>query len=216
MTALALIALLAPQDEPDWLGRTAEGVVAMGRDRFFREFTEKHGESTMAMAGAESAYGDAVHFVNERTLAGKPQERHFVERLRVETTAGRNAAIECARSLTGGGTMWVPVSAAVQTEVESMVYELLTGRPGAGATQKSAWDAIAKARADLLAAADEIDGMAGISGVTSSRALASADDLSNRLFASARLVAARPEGERRRVFRFFRNAAEMVSELGAE
>jgi hypothetical protein len=52
--------------------------------------------------------------------------------------------------------------------------------------------------------------------MTAARTMDSAENLASRLFACAKLVQARPEAERRRVFRFFMDAAEMVSDVGAE
>jgi hypothetical protein len=146
VTGLVLLTLLAQQEDPDWLGRTAEQVAAMGRERFFEEFTRQHGESTMAMAGAEAAYGLAVFDVNEKALAQRPARRTFFAELRIETTAARNAAVDCARSLTGGGTMWTPVSAGVQADVETLVRDLLSGRPGSGVSQREAWTAVRRPR----------------------------------------------------------------------
>ena len=103
-------------------GKTPEQVVQMGRDKWFKFFTGKVGDSTASMSGAERLYGDSLKYVNDKTIVKLPKaKRDAIGRLRQQLDTFHTELINLGDMLSGGGTMWNPVYAGVLADNEEAI-----------------------------------------------------------------------------------------------
>lgn len=116
---LPLLVILALQNREDTLGRSNAQILAMGRKRWYAFFTGKQGESTMAMAGAEGLYADALASRTDRLLKGRKSA------LRADLRDFSNDAQGVGAAITGGGTMWNITAAGLYADTEEAFYAVL-------------------------------------------------------------------------------------------
>jgi hypothetical protein len=120
---LIVTALLAFQaGNSSKLGHTDKQIAAMGEAKWVNYYTDKVGGSTADMCDAEVVYGGAIFRLNQAALKKKPEAtRAAVEKLRKHMASYRMALIDVGRSLTGGGTMWNPIYASDQADIEESI-----------------------------------------------------------------------------------------------
>ena len=117
---LPFIAILAfAQNREDTLGKSNAQILALGRKRWYAFYTAKQGESTMAMAGAEGLYGDALAWRTDRLLKGRKSA------LRTHMRDFSNDAQAVGSAITGGGTMWNITAAGLYADTEEAFYAVL-------------------------------------------------------------------------------------------
>lgn len=119
LASLALLFML-PQDRGDSYGKSNAQILAMGRKRWYDFYTGKAGESTAAMVGAVSLYGDALAQRNDRLGKGR------AARLRKPLQDVNNDVVAVGSAMTGGGTMWNIVTADLYTNAEETLHAVLT------------------------------------------------------------------------------------------
>ncbi len=126
---LALPAVGLQVEKSDYMGKTPDQVVAMGRSAWFKAYTRKFGDSTMGMAFAEYVFGDALQKVNDRKLAKLPTARRkTLEEYRKELLG---FAVDCHRIgelVSMGGTMWRNFDSTIPADVEEILAEAITGK----------------------------------------------------------------------------------------
>lgn len=122
LAALVLGSCLALQDLEATLGKTNAQIIAMGRSKWYGFYTGKMGDSTVGMTSAESLYGDALAWRNNRL--GDPRTR----RLRKVLRDVKDDAVGVGYAITGGGTMWNITSSSLYADAEETLYAVLTKR----------------------------------------------------------------------------------------
>jgi hypothetical protein len=101
-------------------------IVKMGRNKWFDLYTSKVGNSTAAMCGAEHRFGAALKGVNDAKLrTATDARRQTVNLLRPELAEYRTALVELGSVFSGGGTIWNPVYAGTEADVEETIALIL-------------------------------------------------------------------------------------------
>jgi hypothetical protein len=121
----------AAQGDVDYnstFGKTEEEILAMGEDKWNAFYSSKAGDSTAAMVGMNGIYGEALLHRNEK-LAKKasPAAQTRVEKLRKLMDDFGGEAVGLGSNFTGGGTIWSPISAEIETDSETVIYAILGG-----------------------------------------------------------------------------------------
>ena len=113
-----------------YLGKSPEQIVAMGRSKWYKAYTDKYGESTAAMCDAENTYGDALKNLNDRALKRLPAPRRaFLESTRYHCQQIALRGHEVGYALTGGGTIWHPIFSGIRANVEELIAESIINKP---------------------------------------------------------------------------------------
>lgn len=115
-------------EKADYMGKTPEQVVAMGRSVWFKAYTGKFGDSTMGMANAEYVFGDALKRVNDRKMAKLPKaRREALLAYRKELLGFAADAHRIGELVSMGGTMWRNFDSTIPADVEEIVAEAFSG-----------------------------------------------------------------------------------------
>lgn len=139
--ALVLSVMAVQRDgysNEETFGKSTHDIVKMGRSGWFDYYVEKAGgETTMSMSFGEGIYGWALRVENNKTLAKLPQEQQLsVKRLRDLMYDFRTHCVNLGRMNTGGGTMWNPVYAGIEAEVEELVLMVMNPKAKAPASKE--------------------------------------------------------------------------------
>lgn len=127
---LALVSALLVGHPQGTLGKTDAQILAMGRDKWVAFHSSRVGESTASLADAQSTYGQVLFRRNAALEKKLPKARRdLISMMRIDLVAYCNSLIEVSASFAGGGTVWVPVYAAVSSYVEETLYGVLTNKP---------------------------------------------------------------------------------------
>lgn len=120
LLAAVLLTVLV-QDKTETFGKTYPQILSMGRQRWSDFYCEAQGGgSTVALAGAESSYADALGWRNDKLGKAK------VMPLRRLLDDVRNHAVEIGTAVTGGGTMWNIIATSLDASSEETIYTVLT------------------------------------------------------------------------------------------
>jgi hypothetical protein len=115
---------------PDTFGKTDAEILALGQSAWFDYYTapERGGDSTAGMAEAYELYATAA----QRRNAALP-DPHGLRPLGPLLDSFGEHALNVAYHMSGGGTMWIPMYAQADCDVEEVVYGLLggSGQPAA-------------------------------------------------------------------------------------
>jgi hypothetical protein len=129
---LALIGLLgacAAQDLKDTYGKTNTQILAMGYDKWYAFYTEKAGETTQGMAGANYRYATAIEWRNKGLLSNLPAiRRKSYERLAKAMDDFGTSVIHVERVLNGGGTLFQITFSSNAIDLQQTLYGLLVGK----------------------------------------------------------------------------------------
>lgn len=99
-----------------------DDIFRMGRQKWFDYYTTKNGSSTASMADAEVRFGDALYRLNNVRLKAMPAGNvKTVNTVRIKLKSFCSDLVEVGYALTGGGTMWVNVSAGSHSDIEEAV-----------------------------------------------------------------------------------------------
>lgn len=127
--ALAAAVFAVAKEEPwtysleDTFGKTEAQILTMGRAKW-NEFTSSQpgGSSTAGMCMTEAAFGLALRRSNDRFIVKlAPARRKQIADLRQPMAKFNEACIMIGSTFSGGGTMWHPVHAGIQADVEEIV-----------------------------------------------------------------------------------------------
>lgn len=123
-----LFAGAAPQ-EPPRFGKTNAEILKMGRSGWTKFAAEdRMGGSTAAYVSSEDTYGAALQERNDALLRRKPGLKKSMVSLRKTLFDYANEFVSIGSGITGGGTMWNIVSAAITPDVEEVLYTAFTTR----------------------------------------------------------------------------------------
>jgi hypothetical protein len=147
-----IAALLLFAAQGDRLGLSAQQIADLGHDRFFSRYTQRHGDSTLAMNEGNLVYRDALREVNDLALS-RMNERAFAVRLRKDLDAATSDVVNAGSIMTGGGTLWSLMQTSQLVVNEGAIRAVATRRYRTGATQAQVWEAIKK-NEELFAASD--------------------------------------------------------------
>lgn len=135
LSSMALVCLLALPafglqiEKSDYMGKTPDQVVKMGRSKWFDAYTKKFGDSTLGMAYAEYVFGDALKQVNDRKIAKLPKARRdAMLAYRKELLGFAADSHRIGELVSMGGTMWRNFDATIPADVEEILAEALSGR----------------------------------------------------------------------------------------
>lgn len=127
LTTLIIPLLLLNQGEP--VKKTDSEILKMGREKWSEYYSENIGYSTASMSNAEALYGKALYRANSAKLPKSPKTvQTLVKKVRPLLTSLRVSSIEVASGFSGGGTMWNPVYAGVQADVEECIANILANK----------------------------------------------------------------------------------------
>ncbi len=126
---LSLASILAfAQDDNNTYGKTETQMLEMGEAKWDDFYEAKAGTSTADMVNMNHLYGEALLHRNER-LAQKVggARKAQVEKLRGLLSDFAGDAIDLGYNFSGGGTIWSPISAEVETASERVLFAILGG-----------------------------------------------------------------------------------------
>ena len=109
-------------------GKTEAQILKMGPEAWMSYYSDKVGGSTADMCEGASIYGKAALHRNNALLAKQldADVKQRIAKLRSLMTTYATSSIDVNYCLSGGGTMYNPMWASVQGEVEDTLYRILT------------------------------------------------------------------------------------------
>ena len=114
----------------NFLGKSPEQIVAMGRDRWSDLYSKKFGESTHRVCDAEEKYGIALQNLNDRAIKRLPRTRQiWLNEVRKSTKDFATEAHQVGFLITGGGTMWETFDATILPDVEQAIADCIADKP---------------------------------------------------------------------------------------
>lgn len=130
----------------NFLGKSPEQIVAMGREKWSDLYGNKVGQSTRDMCDAEEKYAFALQNLNDRAMKRLPKTRQvWLDGVRKNTKAYASEAHQIGEIVTGGGTMWRTFNSTIGADVEQVISDCITDKPMPMIKMKS-WES---AMADL-------------------------------------------------------------------
>lgn len=113
----------------NYLGKSPEQIVAMGRDKWTDLYGKKVGDSTKDMCDAQEKYATALRNLNERAMKRLPRTRQtWLQSMRKDAVEYASTAHQIGSILTGGGTIWQPINATIAPDVEELVADSIVGK----------------------------------------------------------------------------------------
>lgn len=132
--------ILASAQAENTYGKTESQILAMGPDRWSAFYESKTSDSTADMAKGAQIFGDIARRRNDGLVkTASPTLRNRVLKLRTLMNDYAGAAIDLGYNFDGGGTIWVPISAGIETDIERVLHAIL------GGTEKKANDIMVSA-----------------------------------------------------------------------
>ena len=121
----------------NFMGKTPEQIVAMGRERWTDLFSKKFGQSTDRVCDAEEKYGIALQNLNDRAIQRLPKLRqNWLKEVRHSTKEFATQAHQIGSLMSGGGTMWRTFDATIYPDVEQTISDCIAGKPGSTSNLK--------------------------------------------------------------------------------
>ncbi|MCC7479785.1 hypothetical protein IT575_15205 [bacterium] len=103
-------------------GKSPGEILAMGQGAWFEYYTEHAGFSTVATAMASAIYADAARERNTGLAPG-----YYSEALRQLAYDFGERALSIGPALSGGGSIWISIGAAMPADAEDLTYALRGG-----------------------------------------------------------------------------------------
>ena len=114
----------------NYLGKSPEQIVAMGRAKWTEIYGKKFGESTQHMCAAEEKFGIALKNLNDRAITRLPRTRQvWLQEVRQTTIEYAAEAHHIGEIVTGGGTIWQTFNATIFPDVEQVIADCITNKP---------------------------------------------------------------------------------------
>ena len=122
----------------NFLGKSPEQIVAMGREKWTELYSKKFGESTLQACQAQEKFGIALQNLNDRAINRLPKTRQvWLNEVRQTTKEYAVEAHQIGSSVTGGGTMWQTFNATILPDVEQAISDCIVNKPLPGIRMKS-------------------------------------------------------------------------------
>lgn len=220
MLAAATLALLLTQDytDQDRFGKTREQVLAMGRTKWHEWYTHESrgGMSTVGETFAEMIYADAVGKQNKDLLMVAKGPRIAII---IELDQGFGRTIDnctaAGMTLTGGGTMWRPISAGAEATRQETVHDLLWPKEKQpAATQAQVWKSWTRALKNITDNKSDIESYAN-GDFTYDKAVKNLYTVNGDFNAAVIKIKDQDAKSKARIFAFYDDMLRMVS-LGGE
>ena len=114
----------------NFLGKSPEQIVAMGRSKWTELYGKKFGESTQQACRADEKFGIALQNLNDRAITRLPRTRQvWLQEVRKTTKEYATEAHEIGEIVTGGGTMWQTFNATIYPDVEQVIADCIVDKP---------------------------------------------------------------------------------------
>ena len=114
----------------NFLGKTPEQIVAMGRDKWSDLYGTKVGLSTRDMSDAQEKFGLALLNLNDRAIKRLPRSKQiWLHDIRKTTTEYAMDAHMIGRITSGGGTIWQNYDSTIAPDIEEIVSDCITDKP---------------------------------------------------------------------------------------
>ena len=114
----------------NFLGKSPEQIVAMGREKWGDLYGKKLGHSTHTDSDAEEKYGIALQNLNNRAIQRLPKTRQiWLGEVRKSTREYAAEAHQIGTLITGGGTMWQTFNATIGPDVEQTIADCIVNKP---------------------------------------------------------------------------------------
>jgi hypothetical protein len=140
-----------------YLGKTPEQIVAMGRTKWHELYGKKRGFSTVDMVECEGLYGDALKNLNDRALRKLPEmRRKWLTGMRKVATDYAYSAHSVGYFMTGGGTMWNLIDSSIYPDVEEVISACIKGGR-VPAIKFASFESMYKKIEDKVAGGDYLD-----------------------------------------------------------
>ncbi len=190
----------------DTYGKSEAQILAMGQDKWEKFYSAKAGNSTMAMSEMKDIFGEAAKHRNDKLIAkASPAVRKRMKTLRNYMNDLAQSAVDVAYNISGGGTMWAPVSAGIAGDLELTLYPLLVGK-GKAPSHVSA----TAVPAELEKVRKAMVSAHGTPGFDLKRSMVGYGRMRVKYFEISRLLKNRPRSESDRVLGFCRTYAHMA------
>ena len=122
----------------NFLGKSPEQIVAMGRERWTDIYSKKFGQEPTQVRNAEEKYGIALQNLNDRAISRLPRTRQiWFDSVRKSTTEFASHAHEIGSRVSGGGENWEKLGATILPDIEQAIADCIVDRPAPDVTPKS-------------------------------------------------------------------------------
>lgn len=113
----------------NFLGKSPEQIVAMGREKWTDLYGNKVGQSTRDMCDAEEKYALALQNLNDRAIRRLPKTRQvWLQGVRKNTKEYAFEAHRIGEIVSGGGTIWRTFDAAIAPDVEEVISDCIVNK----------------------------------------------------------------------------------------
>ena len=114
----------------NFLGKSPEQIVAMGRAKWSELYSKKFGQSNTRFCDAEEKFGIALQNLNDRAITRLPKTRQvWLQEVRKNTQEYASQAHEIGSLVTGGGTLWQTIDATILPDVEQTIADCIVDKP---------------------------------------------------------------------------------------
>ena len=122
----------------NFLGKSPEQIVAMGRSKWNELYSKKFGESTHEVCDAEEKYAIALKNLNDRAMTKLPKTRQiWLGEIRNTTKEYALEAHKIGSLVSGGGSMWQTFNATILPDIEEAISDCIVNKQVVGVRLKS-------------------------------------------------------------------------------
>ncbi|MEI7986230.1 MAG: hypothetical protein WCI55_11440 [Armatimonadota bacterium] len=114
----------------NFLGKSPEQIVAMGRQRWSDLYSKKYGHSDNDLSDAEEKYGFALKNLNDRAMTRLPKSRQvWLTEVRKTTWEYAVEAHQIGSLVSGGQSKWQTFNATIMPDVEETIADCIVAKP---------------------------------------------------------------------------------------
>ncbi len=122
----------------NFLGKSPEQIVAMGRERWTDIYGKKFGQEPAQVRNAEEKYGIALQNLNDRAISRLPRTRQiWFDSVRKSTTEFVSHAHEIGLRVSRSDENWDKLDATILPDIEQAIADCIVDRPALDSTPKS-------------------------------------------------------------------------------
>ncbi len=122
----------------NFLGKSPEQIVAMGRQKWSDLYGKKFGQSDNDLCNAEEKYGFALKNLNDRAITRLPKPRQvWLAEVRKTTWEYAVEAHQIGSLVSGGGSKWQTFNATILPDVEETIADCIMAKPVTAVKLKS-------------------------------------------------------------------------------
>ncbi len=114
----------------NFLGKSPEQIVAMGRAKWTELYSKKFGQDTLKARDAAEKFGFALQNLNDRAITRLPRTRQiWLQEVRKTTKEYASEAHQIGSIVTGGGTMCQTFDSTIHPDVEQAISDCIVDKP---------------------------------------------------------------------------------------